>query len=37
MKALDTNSIIRFLVQDDDLQSKIVYDLFTHAERQKES
>ena len=37
MKALDTNVLIRFLVQDDDLQSKIVYDLFTNAERTKET
>jgi len=37
MKALDTNILVRFLVQDDESQSKIVYDLFSAAERQKVS
>jgi predicted nucleic-acid-binding protein len=37
MKALDTNVVVRFLVQDDELQSKIVYKLFSNAEIRKES
>lgn len=37
MNALDTNVLIRFLVQDDELQSKKVYDLFIHSEKKKES
>ncbi len=37
MKALDTNVLVRFLIQDDVLQSKIVFDLFSNAERQKKS
>ena len=37
MKALDTNILVRFLIQDDELQSKVVFDLFSNAERQKES
>jgi len=37
MKALDTNVLIRFLIKDDKLQSKKVYDLFINAEKNKES
>ena len=37
MKALDTNILVRFLIQDDEPQSKTVFDLFSNAERQKES
>jgi predicted nucleic-acid-binding protein len=32
MKALDTNVLVRFLVKDDEHQSKIVYELFKQAE-----
>ena len=36
MKALDTNIIVRFLVQDDDKQAAIVHHLFKEAEQHKE-
>jgi predicted nucleic-acid-binding protein len=32
MKALDTNILIRFLVGDDELQAKTVYEIFKKAE-----
>lgn len=32
MKALDTNVLVRFLVKDDERQSKIVYRAFKQAE-----
>jgi predicted nucleic-acid-binding protein len=35
MKALDTNVLVRFLVKDDEHQSKIVYKLFKQAEVDK--
>jgi predicted nucleic-acid-binding protein len=35
MKAIDTNILIRFLVGDDDLQSKTVYSIFKKAESEK--
>ena len=37
MKALDTNILIRFLVQDDVNQANKVIQLFTQAEQNKES
>jgi predicted nucleic-acid-binding protein len=36
MKALDTNVLVRFLVKDDEHQSKIVYRIFKQAEMEKE-
>ncbi|NTW54957.1 MAG: type II toxin-antitoxin system VapC family toxin [Chlorobaculum sp.] len=36
MKALDTNILVRFLVNDDKLQAEKVYHLFREAESQKE-
>ncbi|MDX2504370.1 MAG: type II toxin-antitoxin system VapC family toxin [Gammaproteobacteria bacterium] len=36
MKALDTNVIIRFLVQDDEAQSKVVFKLLKSSEERKE-
>ena len=35
MKALDTNVLVRFLVKDDERQSKIVYSAFKQAETDK--
>lgn len=35
MKALDTNVLVRFLVNDDEVQSKVVYQLFKQAETEK--
>ena len=35
MKALDTNVLVRFLVNDDERQSKIVYRVFRQAEMDK--
>ena len=35
MKALDTNVLVRFLVKDDEHQSKIVYKVFKQAEADK--
>ena len=35
MKALDTNVLVRFLVKDDERQSKIVYNAFKQAETDK--
>ncbi len=35
MKALDTNILVRFLVGDDELQSKKVYTMFKKAESEK--
>jgi predicted nucleic-acid-binding protein len=35
MKAIDTNILIRFLVGDDDRQSKTVYSIFKKAESEK--
>jgi predicted nucleic-acid-binding protein len=35
MKALDTNVLVRFLVKDDEHQSKIVYKVFKQAETDK--
>ncbi len=35
MKALDTNVLVRFLVKDDERQSKIVYRAFKQAETDK--
>ena len=35
MKALDTNVLVRFLVKDDEHQSKIVYKVFKQAENDK--
>ena len=35
MKALDTNILVRFLVSDDERQSKAVYRLFRRAESEK--
>lgn len=35
MKAIDTNVLVRFLVQDDEAQSAIVNKLFTEAETNK--
>jgi predicted nucleic-acid-binding protein len=35
MKALDTNVLVRFLVKDDERQSKIVYRAFKQAEMDK--
>ena len=35
MKALDTNILVRFLVRDDERQSKAVYRLFRQAESEK--
>ena len=37
MRALDTNVLVRFLVQDDDKQVAIVDQLFSEAEKNKES
>ena len=37
MKALDTNTLIRFLVQDDEQQSTAVYRIFKEVENNKES
>ncbi len=37
MKALDTNVLVRFLVQDDKKQSNIVQALFSEAEKNKGS
>ena len=36
MKALDTNVLVRFLVRDDEQQSKAVYRIFKQAEADKE-
>ncbi len=36
MKGIDTNVLIRFLVGDDELQAKTVYNLFKKAEAEKE-
>lgn len=36
MKALDTNILVRLLVNDDHTQTQIVYDLFKKAEIEKE-
>ncbi|HDM77459.1 MAG TPA: PIN domain-containing protein, partial [Deltaproteobacteria bacterium] len=35
MKGIDTNILIRFLVGDDELQAKTVYNLFKRAEAEK--
>lgn len=35
MKALDTNVLVRFLVNDDEVQSKVVYQFFKQAETEK--
>ncbi len=35
MKAIDTNILIRFLIGDDELQSKKVYKIFKKAESEK--
>jgi len=35
MKAIDTNVLVRFLVKDDEHQSKIVYKVFKQAEADK--
>jgi len=35
MKGIDTNILIRFLVGDDELQAKTVYNLFKKAESEK--
>ncbi len=37
MKALDTNVLVRFLVQDDELQASKVDQLFASAEQSKET
>ena len=37
MKALDTNILVRFLVQDDEIQSAKVGQLFTATEERKEA
>lgn len=37
MKALDTNVLVRFLVNDDEAQARIVYDLFKSAEAGKKA
>ena len=37
MKALDTNVIVRFLIQDDETQSKIVFKLLKKTEERKET
>ncbi|MEN8180272.1 MAG: type II toxin-antitoxin system VapC family toxin [Pseudomonadota bacterium] len=37
MKALDTNILVRFLVQDDELQASKVDQLFASAEQRKET
>ena len=37
MRALDTNILVRFLVQDDEKQVMIVNQLFSEAEKNKES
>ena len=37
MKALDTNVLVRFLVEDDEQQSGVVYNLFKKAEAGKSS
>ena len=36
MKALDTNVLVRFLIKDDEEQTKIVYERFQQAELSKE-
>jgi predicted nucleic-acid-binding protein len=36
MKALDTNVLVRFLVRDDEQQSKAVYRKFKQTEADKE-
>ena len=36
MKAIDTNIIIRFLINDDEMQAKKVLDLFKNAEKKEE-
>jgi len=36
MKALDTNVIVRFLVKDDERQTKIIYRRFKQVEADKE-
>ena len=36
MKALDTNVLVRFLIQDDEQQSKIVNTLFAEAESSRQ-
>lgn len=36
MKALDTNILVRFLVKDDEEQTRIVYECFQQAELSKE-
>lgn len=35
MRAIDTNILIRFLVGDDEIQTKIVYKIFKKAEAEK--
>jgi predicted nucleic-acid-binding protein len=36
MKGIDTNILVRFLVGDDEQQSKTVYDIFKKAESEKD-
>jgi predicted nucleic-acid-binding protein len=36
MKAIDTNVLVRFLVRDDELQARTIYNIFKQAEADKE-